>query len=149
MSDIDDLTDLIAGQIFLGKPLPSGPAGRIWAEHAATMARSIVEAGWTAPDGPDATVLAFPLRAAPLVETLDDELVRLRAEHDQVADLLAYLDLHIGTYEWKVLTTEEKELMADLIDESRRNMAAEEGQPISMTPRWWRDDYVGVHPYAR
>jgi hypothetical protein len=54
---------------------------------------------------------------------------------EQVSDLLAYLDLHIGRYQWKVLTAEQKELMADLVDESERRSQPDDPRVVE---RWWR-----------
>lgn len=66
-----------------------------------------------------------------------------------IADLVAYMDLHIGRYEMKQLTTEQKELWADLVDadawlDARKDpsMAEPDGVP-ARTSRWWRTDYDG------
>lgn len=65
------------------------------------------------------------------------ELVR------QMQDMIAYVDLHIGEYPIRKLTTEQRELWADSVDASGARMAKEEGwdDPRSYE-RWWREDYV-------
>ncbi len=77
----------------------------------------------------------FGARAREDVPALLDENLRMR-------DLLSYLALHIGRYEWTQLTTEQKELLADVIEEKHRRMEAEDGLDYTSVPvhRWWRDD---------
>lgn len=60
----------------------------------------------------------------------------------EIADLLAYLDLHLGRHPWAQLTTRQKELLADLIDsEHVLHPGGAEERPWFVA-RWWRDDWV-------
>lgn len=65
----------------------------------------------------------------------------------EISGLLAYLDLHLGRYEWSKLTTREKELLADLVDADGVLTAKEDptcllpGDEPRRAPRWWREDY--------
>lgn len=76
----------------------------------------------------------FAAQARTDVPALLDENLRMR-------DLLSYLALHIGRYEWRQLTTEQKDLLADVIEEKHRRMEAEDGLDYTSVPvnRWWRD----------
>lgn len=57
---------------------------------------------------------------------------------EAIEDLLAYLDLHIVRYQYKVLTTEQKNMLADLVDASCAREAVEEGYAEARTvDRWW------------
>lgn len=58
-----------------------------------------------------------------------------RTREAAMADLLTYLALHVGRYEWKVLTTEQKNLWADLIDEHRAREYPNDFEPME---RWWQ-----------
>lgn len=66
-----------------------------------------------------------------------------------IADLISYMDLHVGKYEIKQLTTQQKEMWADLVDSSNVLMAREDPSYADPTgiprrvPRWWRSDYAG------
>lgn len=62
----------------------------------------------------------------------------------KVADLVASMDLYIGRHEIKQLTTEQKELWADLVDSYSVNLGNEDPSmlPPGRTSRWWRDDFV-------
>lgn len=63
----------------------------------------------------------------------------------EIAHLVAYLDLHLGRYQWSQLTTRQKELLADLVDASSVIAAADDpgyGEP-ARTTRWWRESYDG------
>lgn len=72
-----------------------------------------------------------------------------------IADLLGSLDLYLGPHHLRSLTTEQKELYADLVDadavlaaHADPHIAAPHGIP-GRTPRIWRDDYAGpTHPAA-
>ncbi|WP_248581571.1 hypothetical protein [Nocardioides sp. InS609-2] len=66
-----------------------------------------------------------------------------------IGELVGYMDLHVGKYQIKQLTTEQKELWADMVDATEWLQAREDpssaypdGIP-RRTPRWWRDDYDG------
>lgn len=62
----------------------------------------------------------------------------------QVADMVAYLDLHIGRYPWQQLTTPQKELFADLVDSHAVSTVAAEHREIpARVARWWRDSWDG------
>lgn len=62
----------------------------------------------------------------------------------KIADLVASMDLYIGRHEIKQLTTEQKELWADLVDSYSVNLGNEDPSmlPPGRTSRWWRDEYV-------
>lgn len=70
----------------------------------------------------------------------------------EVADLLAYLDLHLGRYPWTQLTTRQKEVMADLIDNAgtieQLNNPDEyrPGESPRRVERWWRADFLPAAP---
>jgi hypothetical protein len=65
---------------------------------------------------------------------------------DNIADMLAYLELHISRYPVSQLTTEQKEMLADLVDYgAKRTWMADKSidhddtdeRPRTMN-RWWR-----------
>lgn len=65
-------------------------------------------------------------------------------EWAEMADMLTYIALHVGKYQWKVLTTDQKELWADLIDRDRTVQDEHDnyvGTDMAYQPveRWWRD----------
>jgi hypothetical protein len=67
----------------------------------------------------------------------------------EIAEMLAYLDLHLGRHPWKQLTTKQKELLADLIDSD--HVLDEEhdyspGNEPWFVARWWREDWVQPDP---
>lgn len=76
-------------------------------------------------------------------DTLRDHRIR------QIADMVAYMDLHIGRFHIKQMTTEQKELWADLVDANGVQEAREDPtylDPDGVPPRstrWWRSDYAG------
>ncbi len=56
---------------------------------------------------------------------------------DDIADLCFSLNLYLPLHTWKQLTTDQKNLLADLIDMATAELyAAEKLEPIE---RWWRD----------
>lgn len=67
----------------------------------------------------------------------------------RIADMVAYLDLHIGRYQIAQFTTTQKELWADLVDAAEVLAALDnEAAPDAArrTARWWRESYTGpVH----
>lgn len=71
--------------------------------------------------------------------------VRLRL----IAELVSYVDLHIGKYAIRQLTTQQKELWADLVDSAGVLLAREDpsyAEPAGVpprVPRWWRSDFAG------
>lgn len=69
-------------------------------------------------------------RWAKMVELYDD----LKGQIDEIIETLLYIELHIGRHEWKQLTTSQKDLLADLIDE-RRSAEYNDYEPME---RWWR-----------
>ena len=76
------------------------------------------------------------LEGSPEVPELVDENRRLR-------DLLSYLWLYQRRHTWTQLTTEQKELFADVVDEDHRVQDIEDGYvgtDMAYTPvdRWWR-----------
>lgn len=57
---------------------------------------------------------------------------------EEIEDMLAYLDLHIGRYQYKVLTTDQKNMLADLVDAGCKRLAKAEGWDEARTvDRWW------------
>jgi hypothetical protein len=69
---------------------------------------------------------------------------RIIAAHryQELADLVTYAELHFGRFVWTQLTTDQKELLADLIDAKYDRQDAEENTPADRrytpTERWWR-----------
>lgn len=64
----------------------------------------------------------------------------------QIAEMVAYMDLHIGRYEMKQMTTEQKELWADLVDAyGVVTTLVDEGTHTEprRVARWWRPG----HPF--
>ena len=63
---------------------------------------------------------------------------------DQLEDLVATLDLYTSHHTWTQLTTEQKDLMADVIDARHAHLNAEEATPpgacgaFDPHVRWWR-----------
>lgn len=59
----------------------------------------------------------------------------------EIAALVGYMDLHLGRHQIKRLTTEQKELWADLVDADAVNTSLDpDGDyPPRRTVRWWRD----------
>lgn len=66
-----------------------------------------------------------------------------------IADLLSSLDLYVGKQHLRNLTTEQKEIYADLVDADAFWKAREDptyAYPTGIPPRtarWWREDYDG------
>lgn len=52
-----------------------------------------------------------------------------------LVDMLTYIELHMTRYQWKVLTTAQKNLLADLIDEERALNYPDDHTPME---RWWQ-----------
>lgn len=52
-----------------------------------------------------------------------------------LVEMLTYLELHVGRYQWTVLTTPQKNLLADLIDERRARDFPDDHEPME---RWWQ-----------
>lgn len=105
--------------------------------------------------GPECMAIAHGLEAAEaeitrLREKVDLKQVIFQAqvtETKKLQDMIAYVDLHIGNFPIKKLTTEQKELWADCVDASGARMAEAEGwDDPHVFPRWWREDYVGPMP---
>lgn len=73
---------------------------------------------------------------------MDEQQQRIAA----LEDLIATLWLYTGNQAWMKLTTEQKELFADVVDADHRRIDEAEGrapgEPGSFTPimRWWRED---------
>ena len=65
----------------------------------------------------------------------------------QIADLVSSMDLYVGRAQVRQLTTEQKELWADLVDAACVLEHLHEQSPDPRGPRrtarWWRDDYPG------
>lgn len=86
--------------------------------------------------------------AASLPRIVPNSLMRDRLLAD-IADMVAYMDLHIGKYQVKQMTTEQKELWADLVDSDA--IVKSRSDPTYLEPdgippratRWWRADYAG------
>lgn len=59
---------------------------------------------------------------------------------EQIADMAAYMDLHLSRHIYEQLTTEQKELWADLVDSSSALLAARDSSmsPARRQARWWR-----------
>lgn len=70
-------------------------------------------------------------RWARMVELYDE----LKDQHDKILETLLYMELHVGRYEWSQLTTEQKNLLADLIDEGRAKEYPDDHEPME---RWWQ-----------
>jgi hypothetical protein len=74
-----------------------------------------------------------------------------------IADLIGYVDLHIGRQHLRSCTTEQKEMWADLVDADAFWSRREEDQGFRAlgiptdypdtvprrSERWWREDYAG------
>lgn len=62
-----------------------------------------------------------------------------------IADMVSYMDLHIGKYQISQFTSEQKEMWADLSDAASVLLARDDPtmDPPGRTPRWWRSDYAG------
>lgn len=66
-----------------------------------------------------------------------DLLIRLLAtKGTELKDLLVYLHLYVTQHTWTQLTTDQKELFADIVDEHRRREYPDDPVPIE---RWWRE----------
>lgn len=63
----------------------------------------------------------------------------INPDYVRLAHMVAYMDLHIGRYEMSQLTTEQKNLWADLVDFSGEHAAVHEGGdvPARKCVRWW------------
>jgi len=62
---------------------------------------------------------------------------------DRLKDLLTTLNLYIGHYAWTQLTTEQKELLADVVDSEHEKQDMNDGHwgtdlAYRPTERWWR-----------
>lgn len=63
----------------------------------------------------------------------------------ETQELLAVLSLYLSYHAWTQLTTEQKELLADAIDEAHRRQDIEDGyasdstMAYAPTKRWWRE----------
>jgi hypothetical protein len=76
-----------------------------------------------------------PYGSPPWVDGIEDAATAVMAEVvTPLVELLLYIELHIGQYQWKVLTTDQKNLLADLIDEQRANEYPDDHTPME---RWW------------
>lgn len=88
-------------------------------------------------------------RHAGSVPRIDPHAILRDRQLRLIADMVAYMDLHIGRFHIKQMTTEQKEMWADLIDaesvlDAREDPTYLEPDGIpSRTPRWWRGDYDG------
>lgn len=67
-----------------------------------------------------------------------------------IADMVAYMNLHIGKYQITQMTTEQKEWWTDLVDANAVLDARDDPTYLdpdgicSREPRWWRADYAGA-----
>ena len=59
----------------------------------------------------------------------------LLTENDQLRDILCSLNLYIGQYEWTQLTTEQKNMLADVVDRERQQNFPDDHTPLE---RWWQ-----------
>lgn len=70
------------------------------------------------------------------VDGIEDAATAVMAEVvTPLVDMLTYIELHMNRYQWKVLTTDQKNLLADLIDEERATEFPDDHTPIE---RWWQ-----------
>lgn len=61
----------------------------------------------------------------------------VEVENVKLRELLCYLNLYTSYHTWTKLTTEQKELFANVIDEDRFEEYGEED--VHPVERWWRD----------
>lgn len=78
----------------------------------------------------------------------DPSWVNRDPSHRMIADMLGYLHLHIGAQHLRSMTTEQKEIYADLVDanafwKAREDDALPPGDTPLRVPRTWRADYAG------
>lgn len=64
-----------------------------------------------------------------------DMLRVVASQYEMMWEILLSLNLYIGEYEWKQLTTEQKNFFADLIDTYRAENFPEDHEPME---RWWQ-----------
>lgn len=76
---------------------------------------------------------------------LNPELVGKNPLLRAMAEMVSYMDLHVGRYQIKQFTSEQKEMWADLSDAVSVLYAREDPSmdPPGRMPRWWRPDYAG------
>lgn len=136
--DINSIADLVTAGDPRAMQVPNGTVASLIA-----MLRD-AEAEREALLDQNALLRVDVANAAPDHEALANDAIAAHEENEQLQELLGCISLYVK-WRWltKQLTTEQKEMWADVVDAWHRQRQIEDGEgPHPVAERWWRDDFV-------